>query len=54
MNSKIEQLLDLLVKITPNRYDQALLIILLFSALAKILDMVITRVIQKWIKKTKI
>ena len=52
MNFNKEQLLDLLAQIAPNRYLQALLIIFLFFGLAKILDVIITRVIKKWIDKT--
>ncbi|MBU1341537.1 MAG: mechanosensitive ion channel family protein [Proteobacteria bacterium] len=52
MDFKKEYLLELLVKIAPNRYLQALLIIFLFLGLAKVLDMILTRVIKKWIQKT--
>ncbi len=54
MNFTKEQLLEYLVQIAPNRYLQAFLIIVLFLALAKILDVVITRVIAKWIKYTQL
>ncbi len=54
MNFTKEQLLEYLVQIAPNRYLQAFLIIVLFLALAKILDVVITRVIAKWIKHTQL
>ncbi len=47
-----EQLLDALVKIAPNPYLQAILIFILFLGLAKILDVVITRIIRKWIERT--
>ncbi len=49
-----EMLFDLIAKIAPNHYLQALLIILLFLALAKIVDTIITRVIKKWIVKTSV
>ncbi len=48
-----EQLLEWLVQIAPNKYLQAFLIILIFLGLAKIVDIIITRVINKWINKTK-
>ncbi|MBU8848371.1 MAG: mechanosensitive ion channel [Desulfobacterales bacterium] len=54
MNFNKEQLLELLAQIAPNRYLQALLIILLFLGLAKIIDVIITRVIQRWIEKTRL
>ena len=54
MNFTTDQLLDLLVQIAPNRYLQAFLIVALFMFIAKILDMLITRVITKWIKKTRL
>ncbi|MCP4670540.1 MAG: mechanosensitive ion channel family protein, partial [Desulfobacula sp.] len=54
MNLSKEQLLEYLVQIAPNRYLQACLIIILFLCLAKIIDVIITRVIAKWIKFTKL
>ncbi|MCP3876430.1 MAG: mechanosensitive ion channel family protein [Desulfobacteraceae bacterium] len=52
MNFNKEQLLEILVQVAPNRYLQALLIVFLFFGLAKILDVIITRVIKGWIEKT--
>jgi len=52
MDFNKEHLLDLLAQIAPNRYLQALLIILLFLGLAKIMDVIITRVLKGWIEKT--
>jgi small-conductance mechanosensitive channel len=52
MELRIEQLLGLLAKIAPNPYLRALVIIVVFYLLAKILDVVINRVIKKWIKRT--
>ena len=49
-----KQLLETLTQIAPNRYLQALLIIILFFGVAKILDVIIRRVIKKWIENTKI
>jgi small-conductance mechanosensitive channel len=54
MGFKKEQLLEILVQIAPNRYVQALLIIVLFFGLAKILDVIFTRVIKGWIQKTRL
>jgi len=49
-----EQLLETLAQIAPNRYLQALLIIILFFGLAKVLDLIITRFIRQWFEKTKL
>jgi len=49
-----EQLLEYLVQIAPNHYLQAFLIIILFLCLAKIADVIITRVLAKWIKHTQL
>jgi len=54
MSLSKEQLLEMLVQVAPNRYVQALLIILLFMGLAKIMDVITTRGIKKWIEKTKL
>ncbi|MCK5686299.1 mechanosensitive ion channel family protein [bacterium] len=54
MNFTKDQFLELLVQIAPNRYLQAFLIVVLFIFLAKFLDILITRVITKWIKKTSL
>ncbi len=54
MNIRIEQFLQLLAQIAPNRYLQAVLIILVFSGLAKFSDIIMTRVLKKWIQKTKL
>ncbi len=54
MNFRKEQLLEAIAQISPNRYLQALLVTLLFFGLAKILDVIITRVIKRWIVKTKL
>ena len=53
MNFRKEQLLELIAQIAPNRYLQALLIIILFYGLAKALDFIIVRVIKRWTEKTK-
>jgi len=54
MEFRKESFLELLAQIAPNRYLQALLIVLLFLGLAKVLDIVITRVIKGWIEKTRL
>jgi len=53
MDFRKEHLLEILGQIAPNPYVQALLIIVLFWGLAKILDVMLTRVIKGWIEKTK-
>ncbi len=54
MNLNKEQLLEMLANIAPNRYIQALVIIVLFIGIAKIVDFIITRVVKKWIEKTSL
>ncbi len=54
MDVSIKQLLETLAQIAPNRYLQALLIIILFFGLAKFLDVIVTRFIRKWFVKTKL
>ncbi len=54
MNIDKEYLLTLLTNIAPNRYVQALVIFILFLALAKILDLLVTRGVKKWVKSTKV
>jgi small-conductance mechanosensitive channel len=54
MNIDKEQLLELLASIAPNRYLQALVIIIVFLALAKILDLIVNRGIKKWVKNTRV
>jgi small-conductance mechanosensitive channel len=53
MKFSTEQLLDTIAKISPNRYLQAVVIIILFVVLAKIADTIMTRVILRLLKKTK-
>lgn len=52
MDINKEKLFELVSQIAPNQYLQAILIILLFLMIAKILDLFITRVATKWVKKT--
>ncbi|MGB5421466.1 MAG: mechanosensitive ion channel family protein [Desulfobacterales bacterium] len=53
MDFNKEQLLDVLAKIAPNRYLQAVLIFILFVLVAKIVDMIMTRFIKRLLTKTK-
>ncbi|MCG6892410.1 MAG: mechanosensitive ion channel family protein [Desulfobacteraceae bacterium] len=48
-----EQLLETIAHVAPNPYVQVLLIILLFAALAKIVDLILLRFIRRWFEKTK-
>jgi len=54
MNINLDQVLEILAQYAPNRYVQALLIIVLFLGLAKIVDLIISRIIRRWAEKTKI
>jgi MscS family membrane protein len=47
-----EHLMDLLAQFAPNPYIQAILIIILFIGLAKILDLIVIRFIRGWLEKT--
>ncbi len=53
MNDTKNQLIDLIISIAPNRYIQALLIIAVFVVVAKMIDVVLFRLISRLIKKTK-
>lgn len=53
MNDSIKQLLDLIAKISPNIYLQALVIILVFAALAKIADIIMNRLLKRLLNKTR-
>jgi len=53
MEYSMTQLTETLAQITPNRYLQAILIIVVFAVLAKIVDVVLTRFIKRLIEKTK-
>jgi hypothetical protein len=50
----MDQLLNTLAQIAPNRYLQGLLIVVLFVIVAKIVDMFITWFIGRLLKKTKL
>jgi len=52
MELSIEQLVEWLAEIAPDPYLQALVIVVLFYVLAKVVDVVITRFIKKWIQQT--
>ncbi len=53
MGLEKEKLIELLSKVAPNHYVQALLIIFIFVCFAKIIDLFICRFLRKWIQKTK-
>lgn len=52
MNYNKAQLLDTIAQIAPNRYMQALLIVILFGLMAKLVDLILTRFISRLLKKT--
>ena len=52
MTFNLDYLLENIARIAPNPYVQAILIIVLFVALAKIVDMFITRFMRRLMKKT--
>jgi len=47
-----EHLMNLLAQFAPNPYLQAIVIILVFIGLAKILDLIVIRFIKGWLEKT--
>jgi len=53
MNETIEKLLDLIARIAPNIYLQAFLIVVVFTVLAKIADVIMNRILERLLKKTK-
>lgn len=48
-----EQLFEIIEKIAPNPYLQAVLIVLIFFVAAKILDVIAVRILGRWVKKTR-
>jgi small-conductance mechanosensitive channel len=52
MTFNLDYLLENIARIAPNPYVQAILIVVLFVALAKIVDMFITRFMRRLMKKT--
>ncbi len=54
MNYNLEHLLDLIAQFAPNKYLQALVITVVFVALAKISDIIMTRFLKRLLKKTEI
>jgi MscS family membrane protein len=54
MNENLERLLDLIAQFAPNKYLQALLITVMFAVIAKIADIIMTNVLKRLLKKTKI
>ena len=53
MHAELQPILDFIARIAPNRYLQALLIIVLFTALAKIVDLIMTRFVRRLLEKTR-
>ena len=54
MDMNFNQLLNAIAFIAPNKYLQAVLIILLFSGAAKIVDWVMSRILTAWLSKTRV
>lgn len=53
MSAQIDTLLDVIARIAPNPYLQALVIALVFWAAAKVVDVLFTRVLMRWIALTR-
>jgi hypothetical protein len=51
MNFNIEHLLDLIAQFAPNKYLQAILITVMFAVMAKIVDIIMTRFIERLLKR---
>lgn len=49
-----EKFIELLTRIAPNNYVQALLIIIVSMCFAKLIDVIISRFLKKWMEKTTI
>jgi small-conductance mechanosensitive channel len=54
MDLKEKQIIDFLTGITSNTYLQALLVIILSIGVAILIDVIMLRIIKKWVKKTKL
>ena len=54
MNFNLEHLLDLIAQFAPNKYLQAFLITVVFAVLAKIADIIMTRLLGRLLIKTRI
>jgi MscS family membrane protein len=54
MDFNLEHLLDLIAQFAPNKYLQALLITVVFAVLAKIADIIMTSLLGRLLKKTRI
>jgi MscS family membrane protein len=54
MNYSVKELLDFIAQIVPNRYLQALLIIVGFALAAKIADIFMTRFLERFFRKTSL
>ena len=49
-----EQFMTVLAQIAPNRYLQAFLIVIFFLGLAKLVDLLLTRVVKGWFQRTRL
>jgi len=54
MDLKKEQIIEFLTRFTSNTYLQALLVIVLSIGVAVLIDVIILRMIKKWVQKTKL
>ncbi len=54
MNLNTESLLDFIAGISPNRYFQAVLIMVFFIFTAWVVDLMINRILKKWMNRTQI
>ncbi|NCC23942.1 MAG: mechanosensitive ion channel family protein [Deltaproteobacteria bacterium] len=54
MDDRLGHVIDLLSGVSPNPLVQAALIVLAFGGMAKIADVLMTRVLQRWLVKTRI
>lgn len=52
MTFKTEDLVEIIARIAPNPYLQAILIIMLFYGVAKSIDLIVIRGIRRWLEKT--
>ncbi len=53
MNDTRNQLIDIIAGIAPNPYVQALLIVIVFAVAAKVVDLILSRIISRLFKKTR-
>ncbi len=53
MNFSMDHLVSWIAQVAPNRYLQALLVVVAFFVLAKLTDLIVTRIFGRWIKMTR-